>query len=159
MGRAVADPDNGSRIWVIRMARLCCAARQSARVIWRNQVLALARCYTITYMTGSMRQAFLSIRGRLDRVGVILSGLCALHCLAGLMLVAGLALAIAVGSVTLVFGVIRHGDPVPLQVGAAGLGLMAFALFVGHGTAEAVLTIMGVTLLAWAHLRNLRHGF
>lgn len=127
-------------------------------------------------MTGSMRQAFLSIRGRLDRVGVILSGLCALHCLAGLMLVAGLglggglllspeihrvglALAIAVGSVTLVFGVIRHGDPVPLQVGAAGLGLMAFALFVGHGTAEAVLTIMGVTLLAWAHLRNLRHGF
>ena len=127
-------------------------------------------------MTGSMRQAFISIRGRLDRVGVILSGLCALHCLAGLMLVAGLglggglllspeihrvglALAIAVGSVTLVFGVIRHGDPVPLQVGAAGLGLMAFALFVGHGTAEAVLTIMGVTLLAWAHLRNLRHGF
>lgn len=127
-------------------------------------------------MTGSMRQAFLSIRGRLDRVGVILSGLCALHCLAGLMLVAGLglggglllspeihrvglALAIAVGSVTLVFGVIRHGDPVPLQVGAAGLGLMAFALFVGHGSAEAVLTIMGVTLLAWAHLRNLRHGF
>ncbi len=127
-------------------------------------------------MTGSMRQAFLSIRGRLDRVGVILSGLCALHCLAGLMLVAGLglggglllspeihrvglALAIAVGSVTLVFGVIRHGDPVPLQVGAAGLGLMAVALFVGHGTAEAVLTIMGVTLLAWAHLRNLRHGF
>ena len=123
-------------------------------------------------MTGSMRQAFLSIRGRLDRVGVILSGLC----LAGLMLVAGLglggglllspeihrvglALAIAVGSVTLVFGVIRHGDPVPLQVGAAGLGLMAVALFVGHGTAEAVLTIMGVTLLAWAHLRNLRHGF
>jgi len=127
-------------------------------------------------MTGSMRQAFLSIRGRLDRVGVILSGLCALHCLAGLMLVAGLglggglllspeihrvglALAIAVGSVTLVFGVIRHGDPVPLQIGAAGLGLMAVALFVGHGTAEAVLTIMGVTLLAWAHLRNLRHGF
>lgn len=127
-------------------------------------------------MTGSMRQAFLSIRGRLDRVGVILSGLCALHCLAGLMLVAGLglggglllspeihrvglALAIAVGSVTLVFGVIRHGDPVPLQVGAAGLGLMAFALFVGHGSAEAALTIMGVTLLAWAHLRNLRHGF
>jgi hypothetical protein len=127
-------------------------------------------------MSASMRQAFLSIRGRLDRVGVILSGLCALHCLAGLLIVAGLglgggvllnpeihriglALAIAVGSVTLVFGVIRHGDPVPLQVGAAGLGLMAFALFVGHGTAEAVLTILGVTLLAWAHLRNLRHGF
>ena len=123
-----------------------------------------------------MRQAFLSIRGRLDRVGVILSGLCALHCLAGLLLVAGLglgggvllapeihrvglALAIAVGSITLVLGVVRHGDPVPLQVGAAGIGLMAVALFVGHGSAEGVLTIMGVALLAWAHLRNLRHGF
>ena len=127
-------------------------------------------------MDCAVRQAFISIRGRLDRVGVVLSGLCALHCGAGLLLVAGfglgggvllapaihrvgLALAIAVGSVTLVLGVVRHGDPVPLQVGAAGIGSMAVALFVGHGTAEAVLTIMGVTLLAWAHLRNLRHGF
>lgn len=123
-----------------------------------------------------MRQAYLSIRGRLDRVGVILSGLCALHCLAGLLLVAGLglgggvllnpeihrvglALAIAVGALTLVLGVVRHGDAVPLQVGGCGVGLMAIALFVGHGSAEAVLTIMGVSLLAWAHLRNLRHGF
>ena len=120
--------------------------------------------------------AFISIRNRLDRVGVLLSGLCALHCLAGLLLVAGLglgggvllapeihrlglALAIAVGSVTLVLGVVRHGDPVPLQVGAAGIALMAFALFVGHGMAEAALTILGVSLLAWAHLRNLRHSF
>ncbi len=123
-----------------------------------------------------MRMALNSIRGRLDRLGVVLSGLCALHCLAGLLLVAGLglggqfllapeihrvglALAIGVGAFTLVLGVIRHGDPVPLQVGAAGIGFMAFALFVGHGSAEAVLTIMGVALLAWAHLRNLRHGF
>ncbi len=123
-----------------------------------------------------MRQTFISIRARLDRVGVVLSGLCALHCVAGLLLVAGLglggevllapeihrvglALAIAVGSITLVLGVVRHRDPVPLQVGAAGIGLMAVALFVGHGAAEGVLTIMGVALLAWAHLRNLRHGF
>lgn len=123
-----------------------------------------------------MRMAFISIRNRLDRVGVLLSGLCALHCLAGLLLVAGLglgggvllapeihriglALAIAVGSVTLVLGVVRHGDPVPLQVGAAGIAFMAFALFVGHGMAEAALTILGVSLLAWAHLRNLRHSF
>ena len=39
-----------------------------------------------------MRQAYLSIRGRLDRFGVLLSGLCMLHCLAGLLLVAGLGL-------------------------------------------------------------------
>lgn len=123
-----------------------------------------------------MRQALFSIRNRLDRVGVLLSGLCALHCLAGLLLVAGLglggevllapaihriglALAIVVGAVTLAMGVIRHGDPVPLQVGGAGLGLMGLALFVGHGTEEAVLTIAGVGLVAWAHLRNLRHSF
>ena len=127
-------------------------------------------------MSGEMKQSFSMIRGRLDRVGVVLSGLCMVHCLAGLLLVAGLgvgggvllapeihriglALAIAVGSVTLVLGVIRHRDPVPLQVGAAGISFMAVALFVGHGTAEGVLTIMGVALLAWAHLRNLRHGF
>lgn len=122
-----------------------------------------------------VRDALVLIRNRLDRVGVLLSGLCALHCLAGILLVAGmglggeyllapaihrigLALAIAVGSVTLVMGVVKHGDPLPLQVGAAGIGFMAFALFVGHGSAEALLTILGVALLGWAHLRNLRHS-
>lgn len=122
-----------------------------------------------------MRNAMFLIRNRLDRVGVLLSGLCALHCVAGLLLVAGLglsgevlfapaihriglALAIVVGAITLVFGVIRHGDPRPLQVGAAGLGLMIVALVLGHSSAEAFLTIGGVTLLAWAHLRNLRHS-
>jgi hypothetical protein len=122
-----------------------------------------------------MRDAMILIRNRLDRVGVLLSGLCALHCIAGLLLVAGLglggevlfapeihriglALAIVVGAITLVLGVIRHGDPRPLQVGAAGLGLMIVALVVGHGSAEALLTIGGVTLLAWSHLRNLRHS-
>ncbi|MBS3929537.1 MAG: MerC domain-containing protein [Sphingomonadales bacterium] len=122
-----------------------------------------------------MRDALVLIRNRLDRVGVLLSGLCALHCLAGLLLVVGLglgggvlmapvihrvglALAIGVGAITLVMGVVRHGDPLPLQVGAAGIAFMAFALFVGHGTEEAVLTILGVALLAWAHLRNLRHS-
>ena len=122
-----------------------------------------------------MRAAILSIRDRLDRFGVLLSGLCALHCLAGLLLVAGLglggevllapaihriglALAIVVGAATLVLGALRHGDPLPLQAGGAGIALMAVALFVGHGAAEAVLTIFGVSLLAWAHIRNLRHA-
>lgn len=120
-----------------------------------------------------MRSAMLTIRDRLDRVGVLISGLCALHCLAGLLLVAGLglggeyvlapaihrvglALAIGVGSITLVLGVLRHGDLLPLQVGGTGVALMALALFTGHGTSEALLTIAGVALLAWAHIRNLR---
>ncbi|HEX4846845.1 MAG TPA: MerC domain-containing protein [Novosphingobium sp.] len=120
-----------------------------------------------------MRDAMILIRNRLDRMGVILSGLCALHCIAGLLLVAGLglggellfapeihriglALAIVVGAITLVLGVVRHGDPRPLQLGAAGLGLMIVALVMGHNSTEAVLTIAGVALLGWAHLRNLR---
>jgi hypothetical protein len=122
-----------------------------------------------------VRDALVLIRNRLDRVGVLLSGLFALPCLAGILLVAGLglggeyilapvihrvglALAIGVGAITLVLGVIRHRDPLPLQVGAAGIAFMAFALFVGHGTEEAVLTVLGVAMLAWAHLRNLRHS-
>ncbi len=122
-----------------------------------------------------MRVAILSIRNRLDRVGVLLSGLCAVHCLASLLLVAGLglggewllapsihrvglALAIVVGAGTLVFGVVRHGDPVPLHTGALGIAMMTVALFVGHGAEEAVLTIAGVALLGFAHVRNLRLG-
>jgi hypothetical protein len=122
-----------------------------------------------------MRNAILSIRDRLDRVGVLLSGLCALHCLAGLMLVAGLgfggevllapaihrvglALAIVFGAITLVIGVVRHRDPRPLQLGGAGIALMSIALMVGHGAAEALFTIAGVALLGWAHIRNLRHS-
>ncbi len=120
-----------------------------------------------------MRAAIAMIRNRLDRMGILLSGLCVLHCLAGIILVAGLglggeylfapaihriglALAIVIGGITLAIGIARHGDPRPLQVGAAGLGLMVAALVVGHGASEAVLTIGGVSLLAWAHLRNLR---
>jgi len=122
-----------------------------------------------------MRDALISIRNRMDRAGVLLSGLCALHCLAGLLLVTGLglggemllapaihrvglALAVGLGALTLGLGVMRHGDPRPLQLGLGGIGLMALALFSGHGTAEAVLTICGVALLAWAHLRNLRNA-
>ncbi len=122
-----------------------------------------------------MRNAMLSIRDRLDRVGVLLSGLCALHCVAGLLLVAGLGLggevllapevhriglglAIVVGAITLVIGVTRHGDARPLQMGAAGIALMSVALLVGHGAAEALFTIAGVALLGWAHIRNLRHS-
>ena len=133
------------------------------------------RCNGVTYRGRVMRDGFPSIRGGLDRLGVLLSGLCVLHCLAGFLLVAGLglgsqfvfapaihriglALAIVVGALTLGIGVARHGDRRPLFIGGAGLALMVLALLVGHGTEEAVLTIFGVSLLAFAHWRNLRLG-
>ncbi len=40
----------------------------------------------------AMRLPQLSIRGRLDRAGMVLSGLCALHCVAGIVLVAVLGI-------------------------------------------------------------------
>ncbi|MBC2670548.1 MerC domain-containing protein [Novosphingobium piscinae] len=120
-----------------------------------------------------MRDAILSIRDRLDGFGVFLSGLCALHCLLGLVLVPliglgggallsprvhelGLGLAIAVGLVTLGLSALRHGRLRPALIGACGIALMALALGVGHGAREAVLTIAGVGLVAFAHWQNLR---
>jgi hypothetical protein len=122
-----------------------------------------------------MQRAFLSIRDRLDRAGILLSGLCALHCLLSIVLVSalglggqallapeiheiGLALAIIIGAVTIGIGVLRHGRFAPLVIGASGLALMALALTVPHGPAEALLTIAGVALVAAAHIRNLRHA-
>jgi hypothetical protein len=134
----------------------------------------LAGCYNITYIP-VMRQALFSIRDRFDRAGLLLSGLCAVHCVLGIVLVSalglggqlllapeiheyGLALAVLVGFVSLGYGLYRHGKAGPLMIGTAGLMLMATALAVQHGVSEALLTIAGVGLLAFAHLRNLRHA-
>ena len=122
-----------------------------------------------------MREAIAAIRNRLDRVGIVLSGLCALHCILSIVLVSalglggqallapsiheiGLALAVAVGAVTLGIGAWRHGAPGPLLIGTCGVALMTSALLVGHGLPEALLTIAGVVLVAAAHIRNLRHA-
>jgi len=122
-----------------------------------------------------MRAVFPSIRDRFDRAGIVLSGLCALHCVLGLVLVSllglgggllldpsihetGLAIALVIGLLSLGLGVMRHGRIGPLMLGGCGLVLMASALAVGHGVSEAFLTIAGVTLVAAAHIGNLRHA-
>jgi hypothetical protein len=122
-----------------------------------------------------MRNAVLSIRLRLDRLGIMLSGLCALHCLLGLVLVSvlglggeaflapaihrtGLALAVLVGIMTLGLGVRRHGQIAPLAIGSLGIALMAGGLAVPHGAPEVTLTVAGVALVALAHIWNLRHA-
>ena len=121
-----------------------------------------------------MHAALLPIRHRLDRIGILLSGLCAVHCLLGIVLVSvlglggeaflspsihrvGLALAILVGVITLGLGVLRHGKIVPLLIGGCGIALMTAGILVLHGPVEALLTIAGVVLVATAHIRNLRH--
>lgn len=115
------------------------------------------------------------IRAKLDSIGVALSALCLVHCLAGVVLVAllgvgggalldprvheyGLMAAVAIGALGLGFGVARHGQRGPLVLGGLGLGLMALGLVVPHGPAEVAATVPGVCLLAFAHIRNLRHS-
>lgn len=120
-----------------------------------------------------MGAPFASIRSRLDSAGMVLSGLCLLHCIGGLVLVAGLglgggfllhpsihriglALAALIAAIAIGVGAMRHRRRVPLAVAVIGLGFMGAALAVGHGAEEAVLTAIGVTLVAVGHVLNLR---
>lgn len=113
------------------------------------------------------------IRGRLDRMGILLSCLCAVHCVVGIVIVAGLGLggglllepaihkigllvATIVAGAAIGIGAIRHRRPLPIIVAMAGLSFMGGAIAVGHGAEEAVLTIIGVVLVAIGHFLNLR---
>jgi hypothetical protein len=115
------------------------------------------------------------LRGRFDRLGVLISGLCMVHCVAGLFLIGvlglgggvlldpaihrfGLVAAFLVGMFTIGAGALRHGHRLPLALGTTGLALMAAAIASDHGAAEAMLTICGVLLVASAHIVNLRRN-
>ncbi len=117
----------------------------------------------------------ISIRARLDRVGIVLSGLCAVHCLLTILVVSslglggglllnpaihkiGLALALIVAAVAIGIGALRHRRRAPFVTAMTGLSFMGGALAVGHGVEEAVLTVIGVALVSLAHVLNLRHA-
>ncbi len=114
-----------------------------------------------------------SIRGQVDRAGITLSALCAVHCLATVVLVSalgiggellgnplihevGLALAMVVAAVAIGLGALRHRRAVPFVTAMTGLSFMGGALAVPHGFEEAVLTIIGVGLVSLGHILNLR---
>lgn len=113
--------------------------------------------------------------GRLDRAGIILSGLCAVHCVTTIAVMAllasvggtllhpaiheiGLGLAVLLGIVALGAGYLRHGRKLPTLIGGAGLAIMALALTLPHGAPEAIATLSGVGLLAFGHHLNRRAG-
>lgn len=113
------------------------------------------------------------IRDRMDRFGMVLSGLCAVHCVLGVVIVAGLGLsggfllnpaihraglllATIIAGVAIGLGALRHGRRAPFVTAMTGLSFMGGALAVGHGVEEAVLTVIGVTLVAAGHVLNLR---
>ncbi|MXP15256.1 MerC family mercury resistance protein [Altererythrobacter confluentis] len=122
-----------------------------------------------------MRQGLLSIRARLDRAGILLSGLCALHCIASILFLSalgagghlllspeihriGLLLATLIAAVAIGWGALRHRRAAPFVVAMTGLSFMGGALAVQHGVEEAVLTIIGVALVTLGHILNLRHA-
>jgi hypothetical protein len=108
-----------------------------------------------------------------DRIAIGLSGLCLLHCMAGFMLLTlfaltgdwldhrvhfvGLMLAMPLAAVALWRGWRRHGRSDIGVMGVVGLAAMAVSLAIEHGAfAEMAVSIAGVSMLAWAHWRNLK---
>ena len=120
-----------------------------------------------------MGLVFPTIRGRLDRAGMLLSSLCAVHCVLGIVIVAGLGLggslllepifhriglllATVIAGVAIGIGAIQHRRAAPFVVAMTGLTFMGGGLAVEHGVEEAVLTVIGVSLVALGHVLNLR---
>lgn len=114
------------------------------------------------------------IRQRLDRAGIALSALCAVHCLLSVLLISmigigaealldpaihrfGLLMATLIAAVAIGWGAVKHRMAAPFVVAMTGLSFMGGALAVPHGTEEAVLTIIGVALVSLGHILNLRH--
>ena len=109
---------------------------------------------------------------RLDRLAMGLSGLCAVHCVATVVLLGlvasaggllgkpiihevGLSLAMIIGAIALGRGVREHGFLLPSAVGAVGLATMGYAMTLHERGYEPVLTIVGVMILALGHRLNM----
>lgn len=109
---------------------------------------------------------------RLDRIAMGLSGLCAVHCVATVVLLGllasaggllgkpiihevGLSLAMIIGAIALGRGVREHGFLLPSAVGSTGLATMAYAMTLHETGYEPAFTIVGVLILALGHRLNM----
>ena len=126
-------------------------------------------------LTDAVPAAGLRRGGAWDRAGMVVSGRCLVHCLAGLILVGvlglggevllnpaihrfGLVAAIGIAGATIGANALRGQRGAPLLAGLCGLSLMVAAVVAGHGAAEVLLTMTGVALVAAAHVANMRHS-
>lgn len=106
-------------------------------------------------------------------MAVALSGLCVLHCVLSVVVIAamtgagsfftdpiihriGLLGAILLAVAALGQGYATHRSAFPVVIGGVGLVFMTVGLFVPHGWPEIGATVTGVTVLAIAHLLNQR---
>ena len=122
---------------------------------------------------GNATRGFGGTRRRMDRAGIWLSGLCAVHCVASIFIVSalglggqfffapwihrfGLVVALIIAAVAIGWGALRHRRAAPFVTAMTGLSFMGGALAVPHGVEEAVLTIIGVVLVSLGHILNLR---
>jgi hypothetical protein len=113
----------------------------------------------------------------LDRIGIVISSLCVLHCLAALLPLAAqslampewlhlalLSVALPVATVALWQGWRRHGRAAILLLGASGLTLLGTGLAFHEGLIpvanpaawDRTMTSIGAVMLASAHWRNWR---
>lgn len=116
---------------------------------------------------------------RLDALGLAISGVCLVHCialpLAAVVIPAFtlgldprsdhafhwllLGLAVPISSLALWRGSLRSGDRRWLWLGSVGLALMLVGVLHAFGAeSEVPVTSVGVTLLAFAHVRNFGHA-
>ncbi len=120
-----------------------------------------------------MSSTLLRREGLWDRMAVMVSGLCLVHCMATMVFLVtlsslgsalldpifheiGLGLAIALGFFALGRGVLDHGYIMPAAIGGIGIGIMIGALSIGHHSGELLYTMLGVGLLAFGHDLNFR---
>ena len=96
-----------------------------------------------------------------------------MHCVLGIVIVAGLGLgggvlldpaihrvglllATVIAGVAIGIGALQHRRAAPFVVAMTGLSFMGGGLAVEHGVNEAVLTVIGVSLVALGHMLNVR---
>ncbi|WP_159647205.1 MerC domain-containing protein [Sphingorhabdus sp. 109] len=111
---------------------------------------------------------------RIETSALFLSGLCVVHCI-GLPLLFlvvpvfanvfafpdafhayALLLAVPLSLTSLIYGASQHRSFTPLAIGTFGLLLMAVALSEKYHHAEVILTLLGASSVALAHLSNWR---